>query len=377
MTPLLIPNIHSQVALQAAALVLRVHLHTRQVLVARHIDGRVSLKEVCRPQVDLEDIDRHDGPILHTRVVREAKHAPHDDVLVLDVLLALDGIADAIHLLGALQREAAAGVQLVVLVLGHPHVVLRELSALALHTLRVGEQQLGGGRRELVADGLAADAVVAVGVDDLKHAVVLRRGVGERGRLDGRLADLVVVAARVGLGVHGHRVRLLLDDGVGMTIDGRVDARAEDVLVVLGERTRVDDVAVVALLAWVDVDDADDAGGARLDDDAAGLVELVGEDVLVVGQGNDELHDQLAVAGHNGAARSPVGVLPADAVVLLVQTDDVGMRRGFAVTADDDGIEILDHAQAVAAEGKIVGAVTGTTVSEIEGLLSLERRALF
>lgn len=83
----------------------------------------------------------------------------------------------------------------------------------------------------------------------------------------------------------------------------------EDVLVVLGEDAAGDDVAVVGRLAWVDVDDADDAGGADFERDAAGGVEFVGEDVFVVRQCYDELDDEFTHTGDDGAACSPVGVL--------------------------------------------------------------------
>jgi hypothetical protein len=54
-------------------------------------------------------------------------------------------------------------------------------------------------------------------------------------------------------------VRFLLQDGVVLAVDGRVEADGEDVLVVLRQDAWVDDVAVVAGLAGVDVDAADDS----------------------------------------------------------------------------------------------------------------------
>lgn len=56
-----------------------------------------------------------------------------------------------------------------------------------------------------------------------------------------------------------------------MAVDGRVDADAEDVLVVLRQCAGRDDVTPVGGLAGVDVDDGDDTGGTGFDDDAAGL----------------------------------------------------------------------------------------------------------
>lgn len=116
-----------------------------------------------------------------------------------------------------------------------------------------------------------------------------------------------------------------------MAFDRGVDPHCENVLVVLGEDAGIDHVAVVAGLARVDVDAADDTGGAGLDVDAAGEVELVGEDVLVVGEGDDELDYKFSASGDYRSASAPVGVLPFDAVVLLVETDDVGLLLDRAV----------------------------------------------
>lgn len=64
-----------------------------------------------------------------------------------------------------------------------------------------------------------------------------------------------------------------------MSINSRVNSDCKDVLVVLREYSGVDNVAIIALLARVDVYDADDSSRASLDIDTAALVELVGEDV--------------------------------------------------------------------------------------------------
>lgn len=143
---------------------------------------------------------------------------------------------------------------------------------------------------------------------------------------------------------------------------------------VLGQYARIDDVAVVACLARVDIDATDNTGSARLNVDAAGLVKLVGKDVFVVGQGDDELHHQHTAAGDDCAAGTPVCVFPADTFVLFVQADDIGVDLALAFVVDDDGVKVLDYAQAITAQSEVVGAVAGSTVTEIKSLLSLERR---
>ena len=55
-----------------------------------------------------------------------------------------------------------------------------------------------------------------------------------------------------------------------------------------------------------------------------------------------------------------------------MQTDYVRMHFGFAIRSHDDSVKVLDDTKAVAAERKIVGAVSGTAVTKVEGLLSVE-----
>lgn len=85
-------------------------------------------------------------------------------------------------------------------------------------------------------------------------------------------------------------MRLLLDDSIRMTVDGRIDPECEDMLVVLSQYTRTNNIAVVTGLSRIDINAADDSCGARLNIDTAGLIKLVRKDVFVVGQGDDELH---------------------------------------------------------------------------------------
>ena len=140
---------------------------------------------------------------------------------------------------------------------------------------------------------------------------------------------------------------------------------------VLGQDTSTDHISVIARLARVDVDHVQNTRGTRLDRDTTRLVELVGEDVLIVGEGDDELHDELPMASHDSAASPPVGMLPANAVVLFVQADGVGQLLGLAVCTGDDGIEVLNDTQAVAANGQVIGHVTTATIAEIESLLTM------
>lgn len=260
------------------------HQLTLQVLIARHIDTRIRLEEVTRPQWHRVDLHRHHWPVLHSRVVRQSKHTPHHDVLIPHIVLSCHRIRYTADFLPGLHRVASCGVELVVAVLGHPDVVVRESRALRLDRSWVCEEELGCWGCEFEADRLARDGVCLVLVDDLEDTVGLWFCVGEARSRKWRAADFVEVAARVCLWVHGDGKGVFLDDGVAVAVDGRVDADGEDVLVVLGQNTWADDVAVVGLFAWVDVDDGDDACCASLDVNVTGLIELVGEDVFVISE---------------------------------------------------------------------------------------------
>lgn len=72
----------------------------------------------------------------------------------------------------------------------------------------------------------------------------------------------------VGLRVHFDGEGLFGDDGVVVAINGGVDPYSEEMLVVLGESAWGDNIAVGRSLAFVDVDNGNDASGASLNCDA-------------------------------------------------------------------------------------------------------------
>ena len=189
-------------ATTTALLALSIDLHAAQVLVAGHVQRRIEVEEVGRPDVQLVLLHRHDGPVLDSGVVREAEDGPDDDVGVLDVVPTGDGVGDAGGLDLGLVGELAAGPELAVDVLGDPDVVLGEGGALGGDGVLVGEQELRRGRDELVRDGFAGDRVRDMRVGHLDGAVCKRGGVEVGGGGDRGGDDLVAVAPWVGVGVH-------------------------------------------------------------------------------------------------------------------------------------------------------------------------------
>jgi hypothetical protein len=94
-----------------------VNLLTGQVLVAGHIDRRICLEEISRPQMNRVGLDRHDWPILrnvsnssgfvfarfhaylYAWVVCKPKDRPYNDILIFNVIASRDSISDAANLL--------------------------------------------------------------------------------------------------------------------------------------------------------------------------------------------------------------------------------------------------------------------------------------
>ena len=61
----------------------------------------------------------------------------------------------------------------------------------------------------------------------------------------------------------------------------------------------------------------------------------------VVRQSNYELNHELAASSHNSTASSPVGVLPADAIILLVEADDVRVVFDLTIGLNQGAAEVL------------------------------------
>ena len=303
-----------------------------EILVAGgHVEGRVAGEEVDGLEGEADDLAGHDGEVLGAGDVLEAELEPEDDVGVGDGVAAGGPGAHA-GAAARLVRVLAAGVELAVAVPGHVEGVVGELGALVVEGVRVGDHLLEGRGVDLVAYGLAVDRVAGGLVEDLEGARRVRVGVQAGGFGHGGLGDGVADAVRVEVG-DGHRVDFLVDEPVRVPVDGGVHAEREDVLVVDGEDARVDDGAPGHLDAVVDGLGADDAGRSDLVGQLAGLVEHEGHDVFVVGDGDDGLDDEFAAANDCCSAGSVVGVLPADAGVLLMDTDYVFHRHGFSLGA--------------------------------------------
>jgi hypothetical protein len=127
----------------------------------------------------------------------------------------------------ALHGVLTRSIQFFVLILRHPHMVVREQCSLRLDTSRTRQQLLRRQWCELVTDRISRLRVSLGGIDNFEDAVV--EGVSvDTGRLvDSGLANLVEVAVRIRFFVPRCGVGLLIGDSVLVAVDRRVKACVE------------------------------------------------------------------------------------------------------------------------------------------------------
>ena len=151
----------------------------------------------------------------------------------------------------------------------------------------------------------------------------------------------VVRADRLGVGLRHV-------DGVVAAVDVHVEPGHQEVLVERRIRAFVDQRAVRMWLPRRERRGHHDAGGADLAFDVAVLVQPPVDQVLVVGDGDVERDRQPPHPAHLGAD-VVVDVLPQHGVVFLVDADGVGDRVRLALAVVQNGVQVADLAEAVAA----------------------------
>ena len=113
----------------------------------------------------------------------------------------------------------------------------------------------------------------------------------------------------------------------------------------------------------------DDAGQLDLVLDVAVGVEVPEEAVLVVADRGEAGDDQPPGAAHLHLLGPEVGVLPADPEVLLVHADRVRDGQRLTVLVVGDGVEVVDLAQAVAAQLQRVQQQPDAVLALVEHVL--------
>lgn len=70
---------------------------------------------------------------------------------------------------------------------------------------------------------------------------------------------------------------------------------------------------------------------------------------------DDALNDELAVSNNSSATSPIIGVLPADAVVLFMNADDVGHVKWVALVIGKGSRQVVDGSETVASKFEVVG----------------------
>jgi hypothetical protein len=153
-------------------------------------------------------------------------------------------------------------------------------------------------------------------------------------------------------------------------VDVEVEPEVEEVLVDRGvQPVRVEELAVARRLTGGHRPRREDAGQLDLALDAAVLVEVPEDPVVVVADRRERRDDQPARPADVRPAGPHVLVPPERAVVLLVHADGVLHLERRAVLVDQRGVEVADLAEAVAPEGQRVDQRPEVQLAAVVGVL--------
>ena len=260
---------------------------------------RVEIEKVGRLEPDVEVLHGHHGKVLGTRDVRDTVREPDDQVLVVDLVPVLDPVAQRVRVRAPLLRHVLARrPELLLVKLAHPQRLERELGALRNHRVVLQSQRLVILGVDLVRNRQATRVVLLVCVGNAPHTVSLPIPVVATSLGDLRLLGHKSVTQVVLLRSRSvpQRLTVRLNHRVFASVQHRVDSQREEVLVVvcvhLGRHLHTIRVGLVLVLE-VQVEDTCELG---LELDASIRVEVVAENVLIVGDRADHLHHQLAPA---------------------------------------------------------------------------------
>jgi hypothetical protein len=242
----------------------------------------------------------------------------------------------------------------------------------------LGEQPWHLSTHQLVAHWLFAVGVELVGVGNLPRAAGISVVVGH-GLYRGRVLCLLRVE-RVAVPVLGTPDlactlgSVHLEDGVGLSIDLRIHAQTEQMLMVVGVDTWVHlGTPAVRVLARVHRVCVQDTGQLDIQLNGAILVEDPVHAVLVVGRGEDVRDDQLPSTCDDDRVVPEVSMLEQDARILLVDADGVLDDGACTRLVDERGVHVVNGSLAVTAQRQAVGHVSTTVFTQIEGVLALMR----
>ena len=265
-------------------------------------------------------------------------------------------------------------VQFVFILTGEIEMVVRKLASLVVHGRLMSELELGSGHNNLVSDILSADRVGHFIVDDLHRSVGGNIEIEVGGMGDCHAADFECNAKRVEFWMRLSRHSLLiLDRGISVPVDGRIDAERKDVLVRWSHDPGCDHDSIrdVVLDTLLHGNDRHDTSGSSFKVDSASGVEHPAEDILVVCNCHNRLDDEFAGASDFGTTITEISVLPTDACINFVHANAVLHFDGFTLLVVDPPVKVLDGTEAITSQGEIIGSGAGAALTKIISRLAV------
>lgn len=147
----------------------------------------------------------HHRPVLHPWIMCQAKDVPNDNVLLQYVIVPGCRIMDTVLFKRRLQSISATSVQLIVFVLGDPHMMLSEQGTLGLDAIRIRQQLLRWRWHNLISHWLSTDRILFIQILDLETSIILRCGIQSYGCGDWSIPDFVEVTVGVGTSIYSQR----------------------------------------------------------------------------------------------------------------------------------------------------------------------------
>ncbi|KAH3664145.1 hypothetical protein OGAPHI_004859 [Ogataea philodendri] len=326
---------------------------------------------VLQHESDLDESGHH-REVLCSWNMGESKSSPDDRVGISHVFLSVGPFFQTgvdVRLVG----ELSSCVQLVVLVLGDPELLGSKVCSLGVERVVISKKHLSGRHQNLVANRSLGGLIDNVLVDDLVGSV------GEWRLLDvtwlvnngslGEESNVVWVKVRTGR----HSFNIVVNNGVVVAVDGRVDSERQQVLVVGGHDKRTNICTPIHSLVFLDWHGGQNTGSSHVNSDLTGLVKDNVEQILVVSDGSNGLNNKLSSSSSHGTSGSVVHVLVQQATVLLVQADSAWDQARLTFRVGDSTVKVLDDSQTVATELQGVSGGTESSVTKIESLLSVVR----
>lgn len=274
------------------------------LLTRRYVQRRIPLEEIHRLQADLDDLARHDWKILNSRNVIDAKLDPDDDIFINHIVFPVRPRAHT-RTSTRLICVPASRVQFPIRMLGNIDRMVRKLRPLEMEAVGVCQHFLERRDMNLISHRLIVDSITNSSVLNLEGAIGVRIEIQTSGLLDDCFVHRIAHTVGIPVFVHGHSVGFIVDEAIRVAVEHRVDSEREDMLVMRGQNSWVDNCAegdANVIKFVVDGLGGEDPGCSHFVDYFACLIEHECQDVLIVTDCDDALEHEFAVPHYSGTA---------------------------------------------------------------------------